>query len=415
MNEKQIQEVMAMVDSLHYHAYSIGFECGKSGKSADSVIASNKAEAKRAAIESALREQVREVPEDPMDWPLPCDVKVGHGTIGKGCTLGTLVTRMKVLYEMATGNNADKVANRTEEERQALAEQFRAALAAPTQPAHQEQDLAYREAAQLATALFKKHYASKEEYASGQVVWGLCDSTAGIISQIDNMVSGLVMPQPAQVSQPKAATPWPISPDVAAELERSDWTPEEALRWYAAGRHYDTVPNGDGTSSARILDNGAVASNALKSMSVEYAMHKGDVALLEQPKAGWVLIATDAYEGGFGKGLQAAETGKEISNPWGDEPGREAWSLGYAMGKERYQPKAAQQEPMFWVRLRSDGLYEGPIHNAQIERVRKESGGWTPLYTAAPQREPMTDADSFQAGFRAGYERRDAEVKAALA
>lgn len=73
----------------------------------------------------------------------------------------------------------------------------------------------------------------------------------------------------------------PIAPDVAADLERSDWTPEEALRWYAAGRHYDTVPNGDGTSSARILDNGAVASNALKALSRDYAEHKGDVALQE--------------------------------------------------------------------------------------------------------------------------------------
>lgn len=42
-------------------------------------------------------------------------------------------------------------------------------------------------------------------------------------------------------------------------------------------------------------------------------------------------------------------------------------------------------EPMFWVRLRSDGFYEGPIHNAQIEKVRKESGGWTPLYTTTPE------------------------------
>ncbi len=74
---------------------------------------------------------------------------------------------------------------------------------------------------------------------------------------------------------------WPIDPEVSAEMERSNWTPEEALRWYAAGRHYDTVPNGDGTSSARILDNGAVASNALKSLSREYAEHKGDVALQE--------------------------------------------------------------------------------------------------------------------------------------
>lgn len=76
------------------------------------------------------------------------------------------------------------------------------------------------------------------------------------------------------------APQWPIDPEVSADLERSDWTPEEALRWYAAGKHYDTVPNGDGSSQARILDNGAVASNALKSMSREYAEHKGDVALL---------------------------------------------------------------------------------------------------------------------------------------
>lgn len=55
------------------------------------------------------------------------------------------------------------------------------------------------------------------------------------------------------------------------------------------------------------------------------------------------------------------------------------------------QPKAAQQDPMFWVRLCSNGMYEGPIHNAQIEEVRKESGAWTPLYTAASQREPMTN------------------------
>jgi len=38
---------------------------------------------------------------DPMDWPLPCDVTVGHGTIGRGCALRTLVGRMSVLYDMA--------------------------------------------------------------------------------------------------------------------------------------------------------------------------------------------------------------------------------------------------------------------------------------------------------------------------
>ena len=43
-----------------------------------------------------------------------------------------------------------------------------------------------------------------------------------------------------------------------------------------------------------------------------------------------------------------------------------------------------QQEPVFWVRLRSDGLYEGPIHNNVIEDVRRYSGAWTPLYTSPP-------------------------------
>jgi hypothetical protein len=66
-------------------------------------------------------------PADPMDWPLPCDVTVGHGTMRKGIPLRTLVLRMKSLYEMATGNDADVVANRTPEERRRLADQFIAA------------------------------------------------------------------------------------------------------------------------------------------------------------------------------------------------------------------------------------------------------------------------------------------------
>lgn len=56
-------------------------------------------------------------------------------------------------------------------------------------------------------------------------------------------------------------------------------------------------------------------------------------------------------------------------------------ALDAAMAKAGFEV-AQEVEPMFWVRLRSDGLYEGPIHNARIERVRKESGGWTPLFTA---------------------------------
>lgn len=82
---------------------------------------------------SGLRDQLRRksesgasgAPSDPMDWPLPCDVRVGHGVMRKGVRLGTLVARMKVLYEMATGANADEVAGLTLEQRQALHAEWR--------------------------------------------------------------------------------------------------------------------------------------------------------------------------------------------------------------------------------------------------------------------------------------------------
>ncbi|MES2942947.1 MAG: hypothetical protein V4772_08785 [Pseudomonadota bacterium] len=54
---------------------------------------------------------------DPLDTPLPCDVTVGNVTIRKGVALNTLVLRMKTLYAMAHGHDADDFANRTPEQR----------------------------------------------------------------------------------------------------------------------------------------------------------------------------------------------------------------------------------------------------------------------------------------------------------
>lgn len=71
-------------------------------------------------------------------------------------------------------------------------------------------DPAFEEASSLAKWLFKTHYAQDPDYASGKVTWALCDSTAGIISQIDNMVSGLVRP----AAQP--ASPAPLTDERAA-------------------------------------------------------------------------------------------------------------------------------------------------------------------------------------------------------
>ena len=45
------------------------------------------------------------------------------------------------------------------------------------------------------------------------------------------------------------------------------------------------------------------------------------------------------------------------------------------------------QEPVFWYRPTAQpGGYEGPLHNSVIEKVRKESGSWKPLYTTPQQR-----------------------------
>lgn len=54
-----------------------------------------------------------------------------------------------------------------------------------------DQAQAMSEASSLAMSLFRKHYSSDPDYASGAVKFGLCDDLRGVISQIDNMSTGL--------------------------------------------------------------------------------------------------------------------------------------------------------------------------------------------------------------------------------
>lgn len=56
-------------------------------------------------------------------------------------------------------------------------------------------------------------------------------------------------------------------------------------------------------------------------------------------------------------------------------------------------------EAVAWIRFCSDGLYEGPIHDCQIDDVRRRSGVWTPLV-------PKPDYDTL----RAQLEAAEAEV-----
>ncbi len=76
----------------------------------------------------------------------------------------------------------------------------------------------------------------------------------------------------AQAEQQEA----PIPEYFQEACDKFDWTPEEALRFYAEGKHFDTD-----RGRTRILDTGAIASNALKHASLPYLEMKGDAELSE--------------------------------------------------------------------------------------------------------------------------------------
>jgi hypothetical protein len=68
-----------------------------------------------------------------------------------------------------------------------------------------EQDHTYGYAKELAETMFKQHFASDEHYASRRVVWSVNDTVIGILTQIDNMVSGMVRkPEQAEKQEPVA-------------------------------------------------------------------------------------------------------------------------------------------------------------------------------------------------------------------
>lgn len=85
-----------------------------------------------------------------------------------------------------------------------------------------EYERAKREASDLATWLWKKHY---QQDAPN---WGLCDTAAGILTQIDNMVCTLVKTDPAacegeKAGETKADEPglnWKLSDEASDEIER---------------------------------------------------------------------------------------------------------------------------------------------------------------------------------------------------
>lgn len=84
--------------------------------------------------------------------------------------------------------------------------------------------------------------------------------------------------------------------------------------------------------------------------------------------------------------------------------------------EDKYGGQQRAGEVLFWYRPRSDGWYEGPIHNDRIEEARKVSGVWVPL-VAAPQASALNAeytrgrADGFDAGHSAALEKAAAALE----
>ncbi|MEI7410113.1 hypothetical protein [Pectobacterium aroidearum] len=55
-----------------------------------------------------------------------------------------------------------------------------------------------------------------------------------------------------------------------------------------------------------------------------------------------------------------------------------------ALVREVLQRREAAENPEYWFRQRTDGGREGPLHDSEIDDVRKTSGAWNPLFTTAP-------------------------------
>jgi hypothetical protein len=78
--------------------------------------------------------------------------------------------------------------------------------------------------------------------------------------------------------------------------------------------------------------------------------------------------------------LACLGNGDIYGNSIGNCLAREALSTPPSTSYLEQWEKEKYGEPVAWIRFRSDGCYEGPIMDSQIEDVRKHSGVWKPLY-----------------------------------
>lgn len=128
---------------------------------------------------------------------------------------------------------------------------------------------------------------------------------------------------------------------------------------------------------------------ALSAAKAAIAMPKADpsfadkpatvqLAASQQPQAELKAVADmrDAYEGA-----------RECLLDWKGRAQRaeaELRRLGYSGIDASERPKPAEGGAVAWIRFCSDGGWEGPIHDREMDDIRRRSGKWTPLGVIAP-------------------------------
>lgn len=188
----------------------------------------------------------------------------------------------------------------------------------------------------------------------------------------------------------------PIPKHIADDLERVDWTPKEALRFYADGKHFDVV---DGAT--RIIDTGAIASNALKHADIDYATMKGDVALLDiqelrEREATLRQVAEEATEN------LAALSGELDDLFWPVNPSKSRRQLINQIGQMNYRLSAVRKQNS-GLENRNKGLREQvAVLNRAIEKRKAAVSALdvarTAIHTAAQilQQIPSINIDLYE-------------------
>lgn len=165
----------------------------------------------------------------------------------------------------------------------------------------------------------------------------------------------------AALAQPSPDAPY--ADGIAADLERSNWTPEEALRWYAQGNHFDAVGG-----RTRIIDTGAIASNALKHLSLTYLEMKGDAELTEMREANAQPSPAQADEKPGDSILCYGCFAKGVGPDHFDEAGK--CLAAQAEQAEAERPEMSSERAAYFMRrFKSEEKLLGPNEQAAVDYV----------------------------------------------